>query len=380
MARIFVVDDDEQLLRMVGLMLERGGHIPTLISNPIQGLERIKADVPDLVILDVMMPGMSGHDVCRQLRIHEGTENLPVLILTARAQETDRDSALESGADEYLSKPVTSQELLRHVNELLNRPPRHQMPQERPELASMLITVFGLSGGVGRTTLAVNLAIALRQISRAEVCLLDLSVSGGQAAMHLRLTPRMGWADLKRQEGAGWSAIEPMLVDHHTGLKLLGAPSMPLSPTEPDTDTIQNLLTHLQKNMVFTIVDLPPVLNTAVRTSLQQSQMGLHVLTPDITAVQTAVRTDRILSNLNLTPQQRSHILNQRTGEAGLPKQTIERGLNARIPFHLPYETQQNQALTQGSPLALRGNQPGYAAVIWRMGEALWQKVQADSV
>lgn len=379
MARIFVIDDDEQLLRMVGLMLERGGHTPTLISNPIQGLEHIKTDLPDLVILDVMMPGMSGHDVCRQLRIHDETESLPVLILTARAQEVDREEALNSGADEYLSKPVTSQELLRHVNELLNRPPRHQTPVERPDVASMLIAVFGLSGGVGRTTLAVNLAIALRQLSRENVCLLDLSVSGGQAAMHLRLTPRMGWADVKRQGRAEWATLEPLLVEHHTGLKLLGAPTMPLSPAEPDEETLQSLLSHLKSKMVFTIVDLPPMLNTAVRTTLQHADMGLHVLTPDITAVQTAVRSDRLLSNLGITPQQRSHILNQRSNETSLPKQTIERGLNARIPFHLPYDAQQIPALTQGSPLALRGNQPGYAAAIWRMGEALWQKVQTES-
>ncbi|MCA9979838.1 MAG: response regulator [Anaerolineales bacterium] len=380
MARIFVVDDDEQLLRMVGLMLERGGHTPTLISNPIQGLESIKADPPDLVILDVMMPGMSGHDVCRQLRIHESTETLPVLILTARAQETDRETALESGADEYLSKPVTSQELLRNVNDLLNRPPRHQAPINRPTLSPMLIAVFGLSGGVGRTTLAVNLAIALRQISRTDVCLLDLSVSGGQASMHLRLQPRAGWADMKRREEPdSWSTIADLMVDHHTGLKLLSAPTMPLAPTEPDGATTHRLLAHLRENMVFTIVDLPPVLSEAAKTTVRQADMGLHVLTPDITAVQTAVRTDRLLSNLGITPQQRSHILNQRTSETGLPKQTIERGLNARIPFHLPYDAQQVQSLTQGSPLALRGNQPGYGSVIWRMGEALWQKVQSGA-
>jgi pilus assembly protein CpaE len=379
MARIFVVDDDEQLLRMVGLMLERGGHTPTLISNPIQGLERIKTDLPDLVILDVMMPGMSGHDLCRQLRLHEPTQQLPVLILTARAQ-SDREVALESGADEFLSKPVTAQELLRHVNELLNRPPRPSPSEQSDEnaLPPMLIAVFGLVGGVGRTTLAVNLALALRQISRAPVCLLDLSVSGGQAAMHLRLSPRQGWAELKRQERLDWPTVAGVMTEHHTGLQLLSAPNMPLTPSEPDGETLRRLLTLLQGQMQFTVVDLPPVFNEGMKVTLGMADMGLHLLSPDITAVQTAVRTDRLLSTLSLTPLQRSHILNQRTSEQGLPKQTIERGLNARIPFHLPYDAQQNHALTQGSPLALRGNQPGYSSVVWRMGEALWQKVQAS--
>jgi DNA-binding response OmpR family regulator len=118
-ANIYVIDDDDQLLRMVGLMLERGGHSPTLINNPAKGLDKIKSEKPDLLVLDVMMPNMSGHDVCRQIRADKDLADLPVLILTARAQEVDRVAALKSGADDYLSKPVTSQDLIQKVDDLL---------------------------------------------------------------------------------------------------------------------------------------------------------------------------------------------------------------------------------------------------------------------
>ena len=68
MARIYVIDDDAQLLRMVGLMLERGGHAVTLLNNPLDGLEQIRADKPELLVLDVMMPNMSGHDLAKEIR------------------------------------------------------------------------------------------------------------------------------------------------------------------------------------------------------------------------------------------------------------------------------------------------------------------------
>ena len=68
MARIYVIDDDEGLLRMVGMMLERGGHEVTTIADPVDGLVQIKSSPPDLLVLDVMMPTMSGHDVTRQIR------------------------------------------------------------------------------------------------------------------------------------------------------------------------------------------------------------------------------------------------------------------------------------------------------------------------
>ena len=95
MARIFVIDDDEQLLRMVGLMLERGGHNITLINNPLDGLEQIRADKPDMLVLDVMMPNMSGHDLAREIRNDENIKELPILVLTARSQEVDRTTALK---------------------------------------------------------------------------------------------------------------------------------------------------------------------------------------------------------------------------------------------------------------------------------------------
>ena len=139
MARIYVIDDDEQLLRMVGLMLERGGHAVTLISNPVDGLEHVKKDKPDLLVLDVMMPNMSGHDIAREIRADKQLEEIPILVLTARSQDIDRKAALKSGADDYLSKPVTSQELIERVDGLLAKKDGHKSPDE-----GILITCYGL--------------------------------------------------------------------------------------------------------------------------------------------------------------------------------------------------------------------------------------------
>ena len=107
MANIFVIDDDPQLLKLIHVMLERGGHQTTLINDPQTGLEQLQAGRPDLLILDVMMPKLSGHELCRQIRATEDIADLPILILTARTQAVDRQAALKSGADDYLSKPVS---------------------------------------------------------------------------------------------------------------------------------------------------------------------------------------------------------------------------------------------------------------------------------
>lgn len=373
MARIFVIDDDEQLLRMVGLMLKRGGHEAILVSNPEDGVEKIKAEPPDMLIVDVMMPGMSGHEVCSALRAHEATKALPIMTLTARSQEVDRQTALQSGADDFLSKPVTSQELLDRVNDLLNRPQAPGVGSKQP----MVIAVFGLQGGVGRTTLAVNLAASLHSITKESVCLVDFSTSGGQAALHLRMQPRGGWSELLSDGSLSWSAVEQSMMTHESGLKILAAPAMPIAPTTPTTEMTKALLAELRANVLFTIVDLPPVLSASFKATMAFADMALHVLSPDIVSVQTAVRADRALKSKYLMPSQCSHVLNQVLPQSQLPKSTVEKGLNTRIPFHITYDANQLRALSQGTPLVLGSSQSPLTIVVRRMAEALQQKVTA---
>lgn len=372
MARIYVIDDDEQLLRMVGLMLERGGHATTLYNNPLEGLEQVKANKPDLLVLDVMMPDMSGHDIARQIRAHKGLETLPILILTARSQEVDRATALKSGANDYLSKPVTSQELIERVDNLLHK----QESRPKPE-HGLLIALFGLRGGVGQTTLAVNLASALRRISQEEVCLVDLSPSGGQAAYHLRLQARATWADFPTTNEMDWSALKNRLTIHQSGLRLLAAPAVPQLATEPSPELVTTALELLRENVTFTVVDMPRAFGPTFTEALEVADLALHVLAADVVSVQTAVQLDRLLIKSGITFRQKSYMLNYVQSEAELPQATVERGLNARVASKINFDPNQARALAQGVPLTLTSAKSPLPTMMNRLAEVLWQRVVA---
>ena len=120
MAKIFVIDDDPELLMMVGMILRRAGHETVLASDSVEGSDRVIAETPDLLILDLMMPHMSGFEVCRKIRA-SGTSAIPIMILTARIQEADREAAFEAGASDYMTKPITSRQLTSRVQRLLDR-------------------------------------------------------------------------------------------------------------------------------------------------------------------------------------------------------------------------------------------------------------------
>ncbi|MGH3276517.1 MAG: response regulator transcription factor [Streptosporangiaceae bacterium] len=116
--RIMVVDDDATLTDVVGRYLSRDGHQVICVSNGYAALARVEEDPPDLVVLDLMLPGMSGLEVCRRLREHWP---IPVVMLTALGEETDKLAGFEIGADDYVTKPFSPRELAMRVRSVLRR-------------------------------------------------------------------------------------------------------------------------------------------------------------------------------------------------------------------------------------------------------------------
>jgi DNA-binding response OmpR family regulator len=118
---VLVADDDPDILELVRFRLERAGYEVVQARNGEEALQLATERQPDLAVLDVMMPKLTGYDVTRQLREQETTKEMPVILLTARVQEADVALGLESGADDYLKKPFSPQELRARVQAILGR-------------------------------------------------------------------------------------------------------------------------------------------------------------------------------------------------------------------------------------------------------------------
>jgi DNA-binding response OmpR family regulator len=117
--RIMVVDDEVGALTLIGIMLERGGFEVLKAGDAYAALDLLNAETPDMIILDVMMPGMDGIELCRQIRGASRTQNTPVLILSARGDAEAVQQGMAAGADDYLSKPILHHDLISKVRELL---------------------------------------------------------------------------------------------------------------------------------------------------------------------------------------------------------------------------------------------------------------------
>ena len=118
--KILIIEDDRNSTRLAEYTLQQAGYEIITASEGIEGLRKALAEHPDLIILDIMLPGLDGYEVCHRLRQKPETATLPILMISAKAHQEDKDTGFRAGADDYLTKPVDPLEMLAKVNALLS--------------------------------------------------------------------------------------------------------------------------------------------------------------------------------------------------------------------------------------------------------------------
>ena len=119
MANILIIDDSPTDIRVFSTLLERAGHQVIAVSSAEEGIERARAELPHLIIMDVIMPGMNGFQATRTLTRDPLTANVPIVMITTKSMETDRVWGMRQGAKAFITKPVNEKDLLACINDLL---------------------------------------------------------------------------------------------------------------------------------------------------------------------------------------------------------------------------------------------------------------------
>ncbi|OBR94805.1 MULTISPECIES: response regulator transcription factor [Clostridium] len=119
--KILIVDDEEHICELIKFNLEKNGYKAIVAGNGIDALKIVREEMPQLILLDVMLPGMDGYDVCKEIRKDNSISFIPVIMITARGEEFDKVLGLELGADDYMTKPFSIRELVARVKAVLRR-------------------------------------------------------------------------------------------------------------------------------------------------------------------------------------------------------------------------------------------------------------------
>jgi two-component system, OmpR family, phosphate regulon response regulator PhoB len=137
-AKILIVEDEPAIQELLALNLHQAGHQALLAASAEQAYSHIQDVLPDLVLLDWMLPGMSGLELARRLRANARTQSIPIIMLTARAEEHEKLAGLETGADDYIVKPFSTRELNARIKAVLRRR-APQMVEDRVEFGALVL-------------------------------------------------------------------------------------------------------------------------------------------------------------------------------------------------------------------------------------------------
>jgi len=294
--KILIIDDDIETLHLVGLLLERQGYDITVAESGERALEKIENEIPDLIILDIMMPEMSGIDVARHLRSQEPTSLTPIIMFTAKSQVDDKVEGLEAGADAYLSKPSQPRELFAQVKVLLARAksrritsPEALEKQESPP--GFMIGVLSAKGGLGVSSITTNLGIALHKTTTKSVLVTDFRPGSSDVGLELGYSNPINIAALLKMPSYEITPkdIIDQMITHHSGIHLL------LSPRRAKDAVLASMIdsfTAIAQQLPFAsdyvVLDLGPALPPLTQAAINFCDEVIIVIEPTTTGSEQA--------------------------------------------------------------------------------------------
>jgi len=298
--KILLVDDDTDTLRLVGVTLQRQGYEVRVANSGQQALTMVQSELPDLILLDIMMPEMDGYDVARHLRSDPTTAEIPIIMFTAKTQVDDKVMGFEAGADDYLTKPTQPRELFAHIKAVLARAGISK-EQESAEVAQpgYMIAVLAAKGGLGVSTLALNLGVTLHQSFKKDVIVADFRPGQGTISLEVGLDSTDGFNQLLKCNPPEISSrkVEEVLVNHPSGIRLLLSSPQPVDAhylsAAPNFEKIAKNLLQLAS---YIVLDLGPSLTPVTEAVVKHCQELIVIVEP---VPQNVTQTRTMINDLN---------------------------------------------------------------------------------
>jgi len=326
---------------------------------------------PDLIISDVMMPGMDGYSFIKIIRSNQQTSKVPVIMLTSQTDLKDKVAGLEAGADDFISKTVSPDELELRVKALLSR---NLEKSSISQSSSKVFSVFSLRGGVGTTSIAVNLAVAIAQKLDIKTCLWDMALSGGQCALMLNLRPKntlaslADWPEGSIEEGL----LGSMILDHASGISLLPSPQFFEEGDLVTRATVDLVWPPLQLIAPYIVVDAGNHFTDPVISVLERSDAILVPLAPELASVNAAYQVLRLFEEMGIDRRKILPVVNEIFPKSSLTSTKIAEGLKREIFAEIPLDSvNMVRAINQGTPYMTIAPRTSTSAAFIKMAQRL---------
>lgn len=346
---VVIVDDIPETREHLSKLLsfENDIEVVGMASNGMEALEVAARLRPDVVLMDINMPGMDGIATTEQLTATVPTAAIVMMSVQGEADYLRR--SMLAGAREFLVKPFSSDELCSSIRQVYAREreklarvmpamPMSQLMVPQPQASGTrepgrVITLFSPKGGVGRTTLAVNLAVALASEMGRSVALVDASLQFGDVGVLLNLNPKnKSIVDVLGDVGNGdVDLVDGALVSHSTGIRVLLAPPSPEMAELVSVDHIRRVVNRLRDTHDLVIVDSWPFFQDNTLALLDMSDQILGVLTLEITNIKNIRLFLEVAEQLGYHGDKLKLVLNRADSAYGIRVVDVENSIGRKI-------------------------------------------------
>ncbi|MBA3779656.1 MAG: AAA family ATPase [Chloroflexi bacterium] len=356
---VLLVENDRGTAEIVKSVLSRAGHT----VEPVGDSEDVvrEASRRDLVIIGSVPAPRNAIDICRDLRSDPGSSSVPILGVAQGTDAEERVALLEAGADDVMVRPVDPRELEARVEALLLRSRRKWSARGLDGASAAgqqrrLIVFFSPKGGVGTTTAAVNVAVALAEAGRRRVAILDLDIQWGQVATHLNVSIRQSIAELLGDEAAlsNPEDIAGYAQAHSSGLAVFPAPRRPESIDFVRVDPLRKMLATMPSLYDVIVVDAGSVLDQRAVTLFELADEVVFLVAPEMAGLNALQSMLEALYQADAAIQQRRFVLNHLFARDLVRRRDIEMTIGMPIAVELPFEPfLYPKAVNEGVPVVL---------------------------
>jgi len=354
-AKILVVDDDPNVQRLLQYTLRQEGYDVVIAGDGAEGFRLWGAEVPDLILLDVMLPKLDGYQVAAKIRSEEGgSAHVPIIMLTAEREVEQKVRGLRAGADDYLIKPFHPAELLARIKSLLARFAPRDALLARPPMGRIL-AFYGAKGGVGTTTISINAAIALHRELGRKVALVDGNLQFGDHRVFLDLgLDRKSIVDVVTAPSIDAELVRQVMVKHDSGVDLLLAPPSPESAELVRPEHLPIITETLTSMYDYTLIDVDKRLDDVNLGVFEAAETVFVVMTADLSCLKNVRLILETMNHLGYPPSKVQLVLNRSNAFTGINVKNAEGALKRTIDHQIVNEYRGAiSALNTGAPFML---------------------------
>jgi pilus assembly protein CpaE len=387
--RVLVVDDILETRENIKKLLffEDDIEIIGTASNGREGIDLVTKLQPDIVLMDINMPGMDG--IAASETISSQSPHVQVVMMSVQGEADYLRRSMLAGAREFLIKPFSGEELatsIRRVHQLAATrrafapPPPPVTAAPPPPKGGKVIAVFGTKGGCGASTIAVNLAVALREETKERVALMDANFEFGDLGALLNLPNLRTVADLSSPEiTVDEDLIDGVMTSHASGVKALLAPPRPEMAELITTEHLKKILEILPRMFDYVIIDLWRSFQEATVFLLDTADQIVLVSTSDILAIKNAKLFFELTQALNYPPEKTLLILNKEDGRSGIGVKDIEESIKRPVRAVIPKDERTTLlAINRGTPFVSTQRTLPLAQSLIALARALRQPAAAQ--